>query len=527
MSPSRRRPKRTTLTALAAVALAAALLLPTGSGARSQVAPENTGLPTIAGTATRGKTLTAGSGSWSGTSPIAFSYRWLRCNSAGAACAAISGAISTTHVVVSADVGRRLRVEVTGTNDDGTAAALSAPTAVVSGGQPVNTLEPRVSGATVEDQTLSTTSGSWSGDGPITFTYRWVRCGSDGGNADGGNCSSISGATGTTYKLVARDVGRRLRARVSARNAAGSTTVASNPTATIASKGATGPPVNTAEPRISGATTQGRTLSTTAGSWTGAQPISLAYQWVRCGSNGGKADGSDCAFVGGANRSTYTLGSGDVGRRMRVRVTGANSAGSKVVASNATSTIRASGSGGTIVLANGERSIPVTSVPSTERLIVDAVSFDPNVVRSRGTTITIRVKVEDTRGFVVRDAIVFVRSTPVVTTAAAQTRTGTDGTVTFQVRPQSDFPIRNGYNVQFFVKAFRQGDNPLGGVAGYRLVQVATAHPWPARCGIRSRIPHRRLAATHELKAPASRSQGIRRELRAQSGARWNEVRYR
>jgi hypothetical protein len=83
--------------------------------------------------------------------------------------------------------------------------------------------------------------------------------------------------------------------------------------------------------------------------------------------------------------------------------------------------------------------------------------------------------VKDTRGYVVRDVIVFVRSTPVVTTAAPETKTATDGTVTFSVRPQADFPIKNGYNVQFFVKASRQGDNPLGGVAGYRLVQVATA----------------------------------------------------
>ena len=289
MSPSRRRPKRIALTALAAVALVAALLLPAGSGARSQVAPDNTGLPTISGTATKGRTLTAGSGSWSGSAPITFAYRWQRCNNSGAACSAISGATSTTHVLVSADVGRRLRVEVTGTNDDGTATALSAATAVVAGGQPVNTQEPRISGTTVEGETLSTTSGSWSGDTPITFAYRWVRCGSDGGNADGSNCSSISGATSSTYKVDDSDVGRRLRARVTAKNSAGSTTVASNPTGTIASKASTGPPVNTAEPRISGSATQGRTLSTSTGSWTGAQPISFAYQWVRCGSGGGKA----------------------------------------------------------------------------------------------------------------------------------------------------------------------------------------------------------------------------------------------
>jgi hypothetical protein len=29
--------------------------------------------------------------------------------------------------------------------------------------------------------------------------------------------------------------------------------------------------------------------------------------------------------------------------------------------------------------------------------------------------------------------------------------------------------------VQFFVKAHREGDKPLAGIAGYRLVQVATA----------------------------------------------------
>jgi hypothetical protein len=29
--------------------------------------------------------------------------------------------------------------------------------------------------------------------------------------------------------------------------------------------------------------------------------------------------------------------------------------------------------------------------------------------------------------------------------------------------------------VQFFVKAYRSGDPPLGGIAGYRLVQVRLA----------------------------------------------------
>jgi hypothetical protein len=117
----------------------------------------------------------------------------------------------------------------------------------------------------------------------------------------------------------------------------------------------------------------------------------------------------------------------------------------------------------------------VTSVPDNERLIVDSVSFSPSPVRSRSEPIRIVVKIEDSRNFVVRDALVFIRSTPVVTQTPPETKTGQDGTITFTVQPESDFPIKNGYAVQFFVRARKEGDRPLAGIAGYRLVQVETA----------------------------------------------------
>jgi hypothetical protein len=47
-----------------------------------------------------------------------------------------------------------------------------------------------------------------------------------------------------------------------------------------------------------------------------------------------------------------------------------------------------------------------------------------------------------------------------------------DGTITFQLVPLQSFPTKRGA-VQFFVKAYRSGDPPLAGIAGYRLVQVA------------------------------------------------------
>jgi hypothetical protein len=55
--------------------------------------------------------------------------------------------------------------------------------------------------------------------------------------------------------------------------------------------------------------------------------------------------------------------------------------------------------------------------------------------------------------------------------------TSVDGRITYALQPEDDFPLRNGYNVQFFVKAYRKGDPGLGGIYGSRLVQVATKSP--------------------------------------------------
>lgn len=95
-------------------------------------APVNTAAPTISGVAQTGQTLTASSGTWTGTAPITYGYQWRRCDSAGANCG--SGVIATgaTYVPTSADVGSTLRVDVTATNTAGSAVATSAPTAVVT-----------------------------------------------------------------------------------------------------------------------------------------------------------------------------------------------------------------------------------------------------------------------------------------------------------------------------------------------------------------------------------------------------------
>jgi hypothetical protein len=298
----------------------------------------------------------------------------------------------------------------------------------------------------------------------MSFAYQWVRCGADGGNSDGGNCTNISGATGTSYVLTSGEVGSRIRVRVTATNSSGSQTAASNPTNVVKAN----VPVNSKIPTVSGTWVEGQTVTVSPGTWSGVAPITYGYQWLRCNSSGGS-----CAAIAGAAAATYKLTSADVGRKVRVNVTARNSGGSTTVMSGESAVVASAGPAGIITLPGGEKSIPVTSVPKDQRLIVDRVIFTPNVVESRQQTISIQVRVKDTRGYIVRDAMVFIRSTPLVTRAGQPRRpTLTNGYAVFQMSPKANFPTARRGAVQFFVKVYKSGDNPLAGIAGYRLVQV-------------------------------------------------------
>jgi hypothetical protein len=205
------------------------------------------------------------------------------------------------------------------------------------------------------------------------------------------------------------------------------------------------------------------------GTWTGRQPISFSYQWLRCNSQGG-----DCVPIAGATGRNYRLATADVNHRIRFNITARNALGSLTVMSGESAIVTEPLPAGAMRLPSGEISIPATSVPRTERLIVSQVAFSPNPVTGRTRVLTVRVRVKDTRGFVVRDALVFVRSTPRVTTGGDRQVATIDGWVTYQLVPNANFRARTGYNVQFFVKVYRAGDPALAGVAGYRLVQVRT-----------------------------------------------------
>ena len=238
------------------------------------------------------------------------------------------------------------------------------------------------------------------------------------------------------------------------------------------------PPTVRTVPQIEGEAREGRTSTATRGEW-GGSPTRFAFQWRRCNANG-----TACANIADATASSYTVRGADVDNTVRVRVTASNSEGSATAVSQPTPRVVSSSNplpagspAGSVRLPGGLTSIPVSSVTLPNRLVISQVQFDPTVVRSRAP-FTSRFRVTDTRGFVVRDALVYVLGVPYSRIGQAPEQpTNMEGWAQIQLAPTARLPLRNGYYIVTFVRARKQGDNLLAGVSTRRLVQVRVARP--------------------------------------------------
>lgn len=183
---------------------------------------------------------------------------------------------------------------------------------------PTNTTLPVISGSPSQGSTLFASTGTFAGSAS-SYAYQWRRC-----DSDGNNCTDIAGATASSYTVVAADVGKRLRVRVTATGGSGSSSATSDPTAVIA-----GPePKNTVPPRVivfgtTGVPVVGATLSSSAGSWTGSGFPTFTYQWKKCQPKEGP-----CYAIAGANSSTFVPTRDLIGWYLRIEVTATNSFGS-------------------------------------------------------------------------------------------------------------------------------------------------------------------------------------------------------
>jgi len=178
--------------------------------------PVNIVAPAVTGTATVGQTLSTTDGTWTGAPAPTFSYQWQR-NSVD-----ISGATSSTYVLVEADIGNPIRCVVTATNPLGAVSANSNATANVAGIAPVNTVAPAISGSATIGSTLTTSNGTWTGTPTPTFAYQWQRV-----------TTNISGATSSTYVVQLADAGNTIRCVVTATNVAGSASANTANTASV------------------------------------------------------------------------------------------------------------------------------------------------------------------------------------------------------------------------------------------------------------------------------------------------------
>ena len=279
-----------------------------------------TGAPTIRGTAQVGETLTAdtsGIADEDGLDDASFTYQWL------ADGIEISAATGSTYTLADGDKGKTIAVEVSFADDAGNPETLtSAATDTVAAAPTPNnpaTGAPTIGGTAQVSETLTVdTSGIADADGisNATFSYQWQAAAAD-----------ISGATDSTYTLVAADEGKTVKVQLTFTDDAGNEeSLTSAATVAVAPAPAPNSPA-TGEPTISGTAQVGETLmadSSGIADEDGLENVTFSYQWL--------ADNRD---IPGATESAYTLSEADEGKTVTVRVSFTDDGGNDETLSSA------------------------------------------------------------------------------------------------------------------------------------------------------------------------------------------------
>ena len=195
---------------------------------------------------------------------------------------------------------------------------------------------PTITGTAKAGSTLTAVPGTW-GPSPVALTYQWKANGTASGLA-------IAGATASTYKLTAADVGKTISVTVTGTKAG--YTTAANTSARTGTVMALNPVLTAPVPAITGTAKVGYTLTAAPGTW-GPAPVALAYQW--------KANG---VAIAGATASTYKPASTVVGKTLTVTVTG----------TKAGYTTAAKSSAVTVKVAAGTLSAPVPVITGTVKV---------------------------------------------------------------------------------------------------------------------------------------------------------------
>ena len=170
---------------------------------------------------------------------------------------------------------------------------------------------PTITGTAQVGQTLTAgTTAIMDDDGltSVSYTYQWIRTAA-------GVDTNISGATASTYTLVAADQGTTVKVRVSftddASKAETRTSAATAAVAAAPNTPATGAPTITGTAQVGQTLTAGTTAIVDA---DGLTSVSYTYQWIRVATDNTETN------IAGATASTHTLVAADQGTTIKVTV---------------------------------------------------------------------------------------------------------------------------------------------------------------------------------------------------------------
>ena len=353
-----------------------------------------------------------------------------------------------------------------------------------------------ISGTAAVGQQLTAHNGTWLyADGTAcreecTMTYQWQRC--------AGGCTDIAGASGRFYTVQAADAGHTLRVveRVAKYDCgewnysnmtqecrdierfapSGMTAVvagASAPPAPTAPAIPAGPPPQaplaptpTAAPTVTGLAMVDELLTATTGSWSGSPALKL--EWQRC-----DEEGQNCVGLG-LTGATYQVIRVDVGKTLRVKVTGWNPAAAREALSDATPVVSE------LRPTEQKPSLEASKVLAPHKLVISGASARPARLARRGA-VTLRLTVSDSRGFRISGALVsaVVRPSAAFVLPVTATSAG-DGTVSLTFRPGPRLNLSTLKAVTLVVTARRPGDrltSPRAAIARVTLGVAQTKKP--------------------------------------------------
>lgn len=303
-SPTFRANARFALIAAALVLLCLALPNANADTGPVDVAPANTGKPSIGGQVVVDQWVSCSPGMWVGSWGLSleYTYGWYLNGGSYKVGQSIRLGVSTAGRMLTCGVRARHRATPSSAPGPWSGVVYSPPNLI--GKAPLSHASPKLQGTGHVGSTLSCLPGDWSGDPAPGFTYSWSRAG-----------QTLTGHTGNTYAVTAADV------------AAGSITchvTGSNYVATIgpissAAKFIFGTPINVIPPNLTGIAMQGQAVACDEGQWDtqNATPAQLDFFW----------ETTTQSPVPGATAPSFDLAGIAAGASVRCGVVGSNFVG--------------------------------------------------------------------------------------------------------------------------------------------------------------------------------------------------------